>query len=240
MSHDSQREFVEKVREAFPERFSKAHVLEIGSLDINGTVRDFFTDCEYVGIDIAPGAGVDIVCQGQDFDGPDGTFDVVISCEVMEHNPYWVATFENMVRLCRPGGLVLMTCAGIGRPEHGTLRTTPQYSPLTTDVGWDYYKNISEGMFRSRVHPARDFANFGIWRNWSSFDLQFVGIKKSTEDEPSFRQDWVRRTASIEHYIRNLNSRKAAAYRRVAAYLLGDRWFNSMRWIARRIAEVHS
>lgn len=42
MAHGAQRVFFEKVREEFPEFFSGQRVLEVGSLNINGTVRDFF------------------------------------------------------------------------------------------------------------------------------------------------------------------------------------------------------
>jgi 2-polyprenyl-3-methyl-5-hydroxy-6-metoxy-1,4-benzoquinol methylase len=64
------------------------------------------------------------------FDALAGLFDVVISCEVMEHNPFWVATLTNMIRLLKPGGLLVMSCATIGRKEHGTARSLPGASPL--------------------------------------------------------------------------------------------------------------
>ena len=147
MAHTEQLEFVKLVRAGFSDFFKSKHVLEIGSLDINGGVRGLFADCVYTGIDVAPGPGVDIVCQGQDYDAPDSTYDSVICCEVMEHNPHWRETFTNMFRLCKPGGLVVMTCAAPGRPEHGTTRTTPEDSPLTVGIGWDYYRNLT----------ARDF-----------------------------------------------------------------------------------
>src|SRR5690606_19424692 len=105
--------------------FRGTRVLEVGSLDLNGSVRSNFSGCDYLGIDVAAGPGVDLVCQGQDYDAPDGSFDVVTSCEAMEHNPYWRETFANMLRLCRPGGLILMTCATTGRGEHGTTRKHP-------------------------------------------------------------------------------------------------------------------
>ncbi len=79
-------------------------MLEIGSLDVNGTVRQHFEKCDYRGLDVAEGPGVDIVCQAQDYDAPIGSFDTVVCCEVMEHNPHWAETFANMLRLCQPGG----------------------------------------------------------------------------------------------------------------------------------------
>ena len=77
MSHKEQTDFVAAVKDKHPEFFQNKKVLEVGSLNINGTVRDFFTDCEYVGCDLGEGPGVDIVCAGQDLDFPDNSFDVV-------------------------------------------------------------------------------------------------------------------------------------------------------------------
>lgn len=187
MAHKGQQDFIGLVKRQFPEFFADRRVLEIGSLDINGSIRSHFSNCAYTGIDIAPGPGVDLVCQGQDYDGPDDSFDVVISCEVMEHNPHWVETMKNMIRVCKPGGLVVMTCATLGRGEHGTARTSPGSSPLTVELGWNYYRNLT----------ARDFkkhrATAGLWciyaYNWKSNDLYIAGIKgiASTKDRAKLR-----------------------------------------------------
>ena len=158
MAHPAQNEFIGRIRDIFPGHFRHARVLEIGSLDINGTIRGLFTDCDYTGIDVGPGPGVDVVCAGQDFDAPDESYDVVISCEAMEHNPYWAETFTNMVRLAKPGGLVLMTCATLGRKEHGTTRTTPADSPLTVAKGWDYYRNLRAGILQRPASSRRSLS----------------------------------------------------------------------------------
>jgi SAM-dependent methyltransferase len=175
MAHPSQLDFVARVKARFPERFAGRRVLEVGSLDINGSVRSFFEHCDYVGIDVAAGPGVDLVCQGQDYDGPDDAFDTVISCEVMEHNPHWADTLRNMVRVCRPGGLIVMTCATLGRKEHGTARTTPGASPLTVGLGWNYYRNLTARDFRRARATQGATCVFGS--DWTSYDLYMVGIK---------------------------------------------------------------
>jgi SAM-dependent methyltransferase len=180
MSHPEQLAFVDDVRAAFPRHFKAARVLEIGSLDINGTIRNRFEDCQYTGLDVAAGPGVDVVCQGQDYAAPDASFDTVISCEVMEHNPAWRETVKNMVRLTRPGGLVVMTCATWGRAEHGTARSDPGMSPLTVSKGWTYYRNLREvDLLEAGV--TEGLVAWRFFRNWRSFDLYFVGVRRAFE-----------------------------------------------------------
>jgi SAM-dependent methyltransferase len=175
MAHAAQFDFVERIRTVFPEHFEGRRVLEIGSLNINGSVRQFFSDCDYTGIDVAPGAGVDVVCGGQSFDAP--AFDVVISCEAMEHNPHWIETMRNMVRLCKPTGLILMTCATSGRPEHGTSSSQPSDSPLTVGMGWDYYRNLTaDDLIGAGVTAGLGFCQF--FTNWPSHDLYMVALKR--------------------------------------------------------------
>jgi SAM-dependent methyltransferase len=174
MAHPQQQAFVAAVRAAFPAFFVGTRVLEVGSLDINGSVRAHFAGGDYVGLDVGPGPGVDVVCQGQDYAAPDGSFDVVLSCETMEHNPYWRETFANMVRLCRPGGLVLMTCATTGRAEHGTRRTTPKDAPL---IAWEYYGNRTAADFR-RAFDLRGIFSVSMFCTDLSFcDLFFAGFR---------------------------------------------------------------
>jgi SAM-dependent methyltransferase len=176
MSHPSQMQYIQVVKDLFSEHFLGKQVLEVGSLNINGTVRDFFTNCYYVGIDVAAGKDVDVVCEGQNFNAPTESFDVVISCECFEHNPHWISTFQNMYRMVRPGGIVIMTCATTGRAEHGTTRSTPQDSPLTIGLGWDYYKNLEEKDFREHFNIDSMFRNYEFRVN-GPVDLYFYGIK---------------------------------------------------------------
>ncbi|HEY1278275.1 MAG TPA: hypothetical protein VGF22_01290, partial [Acidimicrobiales bacterium] len=63
-------------------------VLDVGSLDVNGTYRPFFTDpaWSYTGLDVVPGPGVDTVVadpyQWTEFS--DDSFDVVVSGQALE------------------------------------------------------------------------------------------------------------------------------------------------------------
>ena len=178
MAHADQFEFVRTVKQHLPAFFEGVSVLEIGSLDINGSVRSFFTAGSYTGIDVAAGPGVDEVCQGQVVSHPSGTFDVVISCECLEHNPFWVETVSNMFRMAKPGGLAIISCATTGRAEHGTTRTSDGDSPLSISIGWEYYRNISISEFRRTFGLDYWFDEFLLLANWHNCDLYFVGVKK--------------------------------------------------------------
>lgn len=188
MAHYQQLEFVRTVRRLLPEYFHGARVLEVGSWDVNGSVRSAFTECDYVGADIAAGAGVDLVCPGQDLGFPSGHFDVGISCECFEHNPYWLETTVNMLRMIRPGGCFIMSCGAPGRREHGTPRMSPGAS-LTSVNGQaaNYYRNLSERDFSAGIDLGRHFSRFFFSRNIYSKDLYLVGIKAAPAEDPGMQ-----------------------------------------------------
>jgi SAM-dependent methyltransferase len=181
MAHNAQNVFFRQVRKTYPDFFEWKNVLEVGSLDINGSVRDLFTNCNYVGVDLEHGPGVDIAVQGQELKFPDESFDVTISAECFEHNPFWKESFENMVRMTKPDGLVTFTCAGKGRPEHGTYRTDVGSSPFTTRAGWTYYKNLEESDFDSAWLRSKMYYQF--FYNEGAQDLYFVGVKHAGDGQ---------------------------------------------------------
>ena len=185
MAHHQQFEFIDAVKAALPAFFRGQKVLEVGSLDINGSIRTAFDDCDYTGADLSPGPGVDIACPGQLLEFPSAHFDVCVSCECFEHNPYWVETWSNMLRMTRPGGLVLMSCATTGRREHGTTRSAPDSSPFTVEHGWNYYRNLTQADFESRFDLGQWFSDHDFVVSAESFDLYFVGIVKGGPPLPT-------------------------------------------------------
>lgn len=155
-------------------------VLEIGSYDVNGTIRDIVAPVKrFLGVDLVPGPGVDFVSPGHLVDNRWGQFDAVFSCEVFEHDKHWKKTLTRMYELCAPGGFVAFTCASTGRPEHGTPRTNPIDSPGTSKEGEWYYQNVSYEEAAVLV-SGLGFTRAKLWYNPSSFDLYFVGIKDGT------------------------------------------------------------
>jgi len=160
-------------------------ILEVGSYDVNGSIREVVHQSplgsalvEYVGVDLVEGPGVDIVASGHQFAGPDNHFDIVMSLECFEHNPYWRETLNNMIRMLKPGGWCIVTCASFGRPEHGTSRMESTSSPGTTERGWNYYRNISMREFSTAIPLAEVFDShvLGFGAAWN--DLYFVARKR--------------------------------------------------------------
>lgn len=178
MSHKEQLHFISEVKNKYTQFFKNKCVLEIGSLDINGSVRKFFDKCVYVGLDVGMGPGVDVVSLGHEYDMPNGSFDVAISCECFEHDPYHIKTLNNMIRLVKSGGLIVFSCATNGRKEHGTTNCEPQSSPLTVDLGWNHYKNLEELDFKKEIDFDSIFLEYKFTQNMEVFDLYFYGVKK--------------------------------------------------------------
>ncbi len=178
MAHAQQLKFVELTSNFFNLNNSPSlKVLEIGSYIVNGTVRSYFTNSQYIGIDLIPGLGVDIISNGEEIDLPDECFDVAISCECFEHNPHWVKSFQSMYDKVKGGGILIASCASRGRLEHGTKRTSPESSPGTQTIEWDYYKNLSKKDFYDELNLNAMFNSYIFVYNGSSKDLYFVGLK---------------------------------------------------------------
>lgn len=201
MAHPQQHFFVGAIKQLMPDFFSGKKVVEIGSLNLNGTVRVFFSDCDYLGIDVGAGNDVDLVCYGEDYGGQADSSDVLISCEAMEHNPAWKKTWLNMLRLVRTNGLVVMTCATIGRRQHGTDEFMPTDSPLTTGKGQNYYQNLVTTDFTAIVNHDAWFSVWAFFQDHTSHDLYFFGVGHSA-NEAIQNQAKQLREALDNHYHR--------------------------------------
>jgi hypothetical protein len=101
--HHSNRKFWDHCSNIYPNWFKGPNrILEVGSLNVNGSVRDHFSGfTEYVGVDWRPGPCVDVVCLAENMSF-DHTFDVVISASMLEHDPNWIKSIERIVQYVDP------------------------------------------------------------------------------------------------------------------------------------------
>lgn len=92
--------------------------LELGSADVNGSVRPLFTG-EYIGIDHDGEAkGVDLRMDAGALTFPDASFDTVVSTSMLEHDPAFWDTLREVGRVLRPGGHLIITTVSTGFGYH--------------------------------------------------------------------------------------------------------------------------
>jgi cephalosporin hydroxylase len=97
-----------------------ADILDVGSQDVNGTLRGVMPEgAHYLGVDLAPGPGVDEVLEDPHrLPFESARFDVVVSTSCLEHDPCFWLTFSEMLRVTRPGGFIYLNAPSNG-PYHG-------------------------------------------------------------------------------------------------------------------------
>src|SRR5438094_10543126 len=144
-------------------------VLEIGSADRNGSLRpiiESYHPREYVGIDVEPGPGVDRVVEAGQLAHVFGeeSFDLVLATETLEHIRDWRGVVSNVKRVCKRGGVVLLTTRSIGFPYHAYPYDFWRYDPgdvrpIFSDmviVSLEKDSEITPGVF-AKIRKPLDF-----------------------------------------------------------------------------------
>lgn len=115
--HLNNRKWLEDCKKAYPSNFKGCSVLEIGALDVNGTARDYFEDCDYMGVDRDGGNGVDIVCDARETKF-DRKFDTLLILSVFEHDLNWRDTLKHNIQWLKKDGLCLVCFGAEGNLPH--------------------------------------------------------------------------------------------------------------------------
>jgi SAM-dependent methyltransferase len=129
-------------------------VLDIGSLDVNGSYKSIFDalpGVSYVGADMTAGSNVDIVMPGPyQLPVSDASFELIVSGQTFEHIEYPWLTMKEMARVLAPGGIAIVIAPSSG-PEH-------RY-PLDC---WRFYP---DGMVA--LGKWAGLETTGVWTDWS-------------------------------------------------------------------------
>jgi SAM-dependent methyltransferase len=185
--HPEAFSFLNFVKNSLPEYFINKKVLDVGSGDINGNLRELFKNCEYHGNDVVNAPNVTIVSKTKDLIFDNNYFDIIISSECFEHDPEYSESMKNIYRMLKPNGLFCFTCAGINRPEHGTKKTTPHdsYGTMGGVIEMqDYYKNLELIDVNKVLNLNEHFKYWDAYYNYSPADFYFLSIKKGDEQIP--------------------------------------------------------
>lgn len=180
--HPEARDFTIFVKNLLPYYFENKTVLDVGGGDINGNNRDLFTNCIYDSNDVINAANVTIISKTKDLQIEEEHFHTIISTECFEHDPEYKESLQKIYKLLKPNGLFVFTCAGYGRPEHGTKRTTSNDSYGTIgnlqDMS-DYYLNLTIKDINNAIDLNNNFIFWDSYYNSKSNDLYFFGIKNN-------------------------------------------------------------
>lgn len=141
-------------------------VLDVGGLNVNGSLRPIFEDigCKYISLDMISHPSVDVVCDpNEKFPFTDNYFDIVVTTSCFEHDPIFWMTFRDMCRVTKIGGYIYMNAPSTG-PYHGYPGDCWRFYKDSGKAleSWSYYKidNISYPVKLLSQH----FEN-GSWRD---------------------------------------------------------------------------
>ena len=140
--HPEAFDFVSRIRT----EIKPTSVVEIGSRDVNGSVRPLFEGLPYVGVDAVAGPGVDVVANGRGY-RPELTPDCIVCCECLEHTPFAQEICVNAFEILAPGGVLILTAAGEGRAAHSGI------DGHLLRPGEEFYRNVTETMLREWLSP---------------------------------------------------------------------------------------
>lgn len=139
--HQSSLDKMKKFRDTYLDPSKALKILDVGSLDVNGTYAQLFQETNWVyhGSDMSSGKNVDIhLSNPYDWNNiSDGTYDVVISGQAFEHIEYFWLTMLQISRVLKVGGLCCIIAPASGQ-EHRYPTDCWRYYPdgLRTLAKW--------------------------------------------------------------------------------------------------------
>ncbi len=115
-SRDNMRAFRTKYLEARTNE--PLYILDLGSLDVNGSYRDLFAvpPWRYCGVDLAAGQNVDLVLRDPYCwrEIPSNSVDVLISGQAFEHIEFFWLTMLEIGRVLKPEGICCLIAPSSG------------------------------------------------------------------------------------------------------------------------------
>jgi SAM-dependent methyltransferase len=133
--HPSAMQAATEFFDRFSNEFVEPTIVEIGSQNVNGSIKDVAPPSNYVGLDFQKGDGVDIILQdAYSFPLPDNYADIVVTSSCFEHSEMFWLTFLEGVRILKPRGLFY-----INAPSRG------QYHAYPVDC-WRFYPDADKAL----------------------------------------------------------------------------------------------
>lgn len=143
------------------------NIVEIGSLDVNGSLRRFVpSSAIYTGVDFEEGNGVDIVLKDPyEFPFESNSVDCVLSSSCFEHSEFFWIVFLDIMRILKPDGLLYLNV-----PANGPFHRYP------VDC-WRFYPDAGVALQN--------------WANRNNYNSVLLESYTSAQDEEGFWNDYV-------------------------------------------------
>lgn len=156
-------------------------ILEIGSYQVQGQetvadLRTLFPGRLYLGVDVRAGRGVDLRASVERLPFADRSVGTILAVSTLEHVPHFWRAFDEMYRVLRPDGALLIACPfyfHLHAYPHDYWRFTPEALELLLEpypskiVGWhgpaERPANVWALAFRE-ARPAIGADEFHLYR----------------------------------------------------------------------------
>lgn len=133
-------------------------ILEVGSFQVDGqesigNLRPLFAGRSYIGMDMRPGRGVDLVANVENIPRADASVGTVLALSTFEHVPHFWRGFEEIHRILRPDGVLLVAC-----PFYFHIHAFPgdywRFTPEAFELLLDKYPSKLVGWHGPKTRPA--------------------------------------------------------------------------------------
>lgn len=156
--------------ETYVRRLGQATVVEIGSQDVNGSLRDVCPpNTKYIGLDFQEAKGVDVLLTDPySLPFEDESVDVVVSSSCLEHSEMFWLVFTEVLRILKPDGLFYLNV-----PSNGSFHRYP------VDC-WRFYPDAGDALVswgkRCGYRPAllESYVGAQDAGEWNDFVAIFV------------------------------------------------------------------
>lgn len=171
--------------EAYGDDFSGGVIVEIGSQNVNGSIRDVAPpNLKYIGVDFVSGNGVDVILDDPyklPFD--DDSVDIVMSSSCLEHSEMFWLVFLEVLRVLKPNGLFY-----INVPTNSDFHRHP------VDC-WRFYPDSAQALVvwakRNGYQPAalESFVSKKYFGVWNDYVAVFVRDESCAQQHPRRAMD---------------------------------------------------
>lgn len=163
-------------------------VLDVGSYDVNGTLKPIFQGANYVGLDMEEGPNVDVVSDAHNIPFEDEKFDIVTSSSCFEHDDMFWVTFLEICRVVKSGGYIY-----IQAPQNGPYHGWP-------GDNWRFYADSWKALEKWGLKMGYDIELVESYIDETTPPAESEGMRIWNDSVGIFRKRKVKKVALISSY----------------------------------------